>query len=66
MSKIEPEIYNEFGEIVKREVQPHYERKLTTSDKHRIHETKDLYDSDCPLCQKAEERYQKLRQREKP
>lgn len=41
------EEYNEFGELI----QP--ERVLPIQHEHRIHETKDYFDSDCYLCQKA-------------
>lgn len=51
MKQIEPEQYNQYGEIVIVEpVSKPYERTMSSSDQHRIHETKDLFDSSCSLC----------------
>lgn len=48
------ERYDEFGEIIKPTPKPIiYERKLDIGQQHRIHETKDLFESECYLCQKA-------------
>ncbi len=41
---MKPEDYNEYGEIKT-------ERTLTTDQQHRIHQTKDIFDSDCSYCQ---------------
>lgn len=46
------EEYNEYGEIIPRAPK----RKI---DDHRIHETKDYFDSECYLCQKAMENHVK-------
>ena len=40
------EEYDEYGDI---KVSP--ERTLSFDQKHRIHQTKDLFESDCSLCQ---------------
>lgn len=40
------EEYDEYGEI-----KP--VRKLTTDQQHRIHETKDMFDGECYLCQES-------------
>lgn len=62
---IEPEQYDEFGEIVeKSEVNRPYGRTLSTYDQHRIHETKDIFDGDCEPCLKAARKYWTERQRE--
>ena len=42
------EEYDEFGEIRKPP-----ERTLSSDQKHRIHQTKDLFDGECYLCQRA-------------
>lgn len=49
---IEPEQYNELGEIVKPE------RKLDFYNQHRIHQTKDLFVGDCSLCQQDAKKWQ--------
>ena len=59
---IEPEEYDEFGEIVAKVKPKTYERQLTAYDQHRIHETKDLFDGDCNLCQKQAREREKQRQ----
>lgn len=46
----EPEQYNEYGEIIEQIPPRTYERRLTAHDNHRIHETKDLFDSNCSYC----------------
>lgn len=48
---IQPEQYNEFGDIIEVKPPRTYERNMTTYDTHRIHETKDLTDSNCTYCQ---------------
>ena len=40
------EQYNEYGEIIKPG------RRLPAYHEHRIHQTKDLFDSECSYCQK--------------
>lgn len=45
------EEYNEYGDI-----KP--QRKLNTNQEHRIHETKDMFDGDCYLCQKYAKKLQ--------
>lgn len=51
------EEYNEYGEIIKsNETPPIYERKLTTHQQHRIHQTKDLFEGDCYLCRQDMEK----------
>lgn len=48
------EEYNDYGEIIKHKEKPViFERKLNSHQQHRIHETKDLFEGDCFLCQKA-------------
>jgi hypothetical protein len=39
------EEYNEYGEIKKTE------RNLSFDQQHRVHQTKDVFDSECSLCQ---------------
>lgn len=54
MENIEPENYNDYGEIVKPEPpRITYGRTLSAHDQHRIHETKDLFESSCSYCQRA-------------
>ena len=51
---IEPEQYDETGEIIPKPIpQPIYERKLTGYQQHIIHLTKDLFAGDCSYCQDA-------------
>ncbi len=50
---IEPEEYNEYGEIIKQEKPIVYERTMSPYDTHRIHETKDLFEGSCSYCQQA-------------
>lgn len=45
---MEPEEYNDDGSI-----KPKVKRKLSFDQEHRIHETKDLFDGECSLCQDA-------------
>ncbi len=40
------EQYDDCGDIKSRQ-----ERTLSHDQKHRIHQTKDMFDSDCSLCQ---------------
>lgn len=40
------EEYNEYGEI-----KPVPERTLSFDQKHRVHQTKDIFEGDCSLCQ---------------
>ena len=59
---IEPEEYNEYGElIIKPKELPLLKnsqgRQLIGYSLHRIHETKDLFDSDCTYCEQAAERW---------
>jgi len=56
---IKPEQYNEFGEIVEVKPPRTFERTMTEHDTHRIHETKDLFDSTCFYCRKDAEKRQK-------
>lgn len=44
------EHYNEYGEIINITPIKPYQRTLSHFDKHRIHETKDLYTSECSYC----------------
>jgi hypothetical protein len=57
---IEPEDYNQYGEIVEKiePVKP-YMRTMSAYDQHRIHDTKDLFDSDCTYCQDSAKKIQK-------
>lgn len=51
---LEVEEYNEYGEIkpvIKKEIIPNH--RLNAYQQHRIHETKDLFESSCFYCQKA-------------
>lgn len=49
---IEPEDYNVYGEIKEKvEIVEPYMRTLSAYDQHRIHDTKDLFESDCTYCQ---------------
>ena len=48
---IKPEQYNELGEIVEVKEPVTYQRTMTAYDTHRIHETKDLFESNCTYCQ---------------
>jgi hypothetical protein len=48
------EEYNQYGEII----QPK-PRTLSTDQKHRIHQTKDMFDGDCSYCQAAAQKWQK-------
>lgn len=61
---IKPEQYNEFGEIIEVKPPRTYERKMTAYDTHRIHETKDLFVSDCSYCQADAKERQKRWDRE--
>lgn len=57
---MEVEEYNEFGEIIKRPPMTEvYERGMTSHQLHRIHETKDLFEGNCYLCQKDAKERQK-------
>lgn len=58
---IEPEEYNEYGEIViKQEPAKPYMRTLSAYDQHRIHDTKDLFDGDCSYCQDSAKKSQAI------
>lgn len=48
------EEYDEYGEI-----KPVYmkEYRLTIDQQHRIHETKDIFDGECSLCQLAAKKH---------
>lgn len=48
---MKPEQYNEFGEIIETKPPRTYERRLNAYDTHRIHETKDMFESSCSYCQ---------------
>lgn len=48
---IEPEQYNELGEIIKIEKPITFERTMSAYDQHIIHKTKDLFESECSYCQ---------------
>lgn len=50
------EEYNEFGEIVEPV------RRLDSSQEHRIHQTKDLFEGDCIYCQKEAKKFQEQHQ----
>ncbi len=55
---MEAEEYNEFGEIIKREKpEAILERRLNSHEAHRIHTTKDIFDGECYLCQKAAKQF---------
>lgn len=56
--KIEPEVYDEYGQIVKVEARKPYTRVMNTYNLHRIHETKDLIDTNCSMCQKTLDKQQ--------
>ena len=47
------EQYNLYGEIVKQSdiKAKTYQRTLSAHDQHRVHETKDLFESTCSYCQ---------------
>lgn len=47
---IVPEEYDEYGEIIIKPEPVVYERSMGVHDKHRIHQTKDMFDSNCDLC----------------
>ena len=47
---IEPEQYNEYGDIVVPEKPVVYERTMSAYDIHIIHRTKDLFEGDCTYC----------------
>jgi hypothetical protein len=56
---MQPEEYDEFGEIIPpKPKQVVYERLLTEDQQHRIHETKDLFEGSCSLCQKDSQKRQ--------
>ena len=46
------EEYDEYGEIKTRP-----ERKLSFDQEHRIHQTKDMFDLNCSLCQEAAKKH---------
>lgn len=51
------EEYNQYGEIIKQKPKAVvYERGFTSEQLHRIHETKDYFDGECYLCQRAAQR----------
>lgn len=55
---VQPESYNEYGEIVEKQEPPVvYERRLDIGQEHRIHQTKDLFDSGCTLCQEYSKKF---------
>lgn len=51
---MQPEQYNEYGEIV---TNPQG-RQLSSDQKHRIHQTKDIFDSNCSGCQADIKKFQ--------
>jgi len=47
---IQPEEYNDIGEIKRNEKPVTYQRTRSAYDTHIIHKTKDLFESDCSYC----------------
>ena len=51
------ERYNEYGEIIQELPENKTYKRLSQDQEHRIHQTKDTFDSDCSYCVADMKRY---------
>jgi hypothetical protein len=59
---VKPEEYDEYGYIKQKiEISKPYTRALSAYEQDRIHETKDLYDSNCSYCVKRMKKYNNIK-----
>lgn len=48
---MQPEEYDEYGEIIPKPSPREQSLRLSADQEHRIHQTKDLFMGDCSYCQ---------------